>query len=217
MNVALMLLEAVILASSLSLDAFIASFAYGSDKIKIPFSSVLVIGFVCSGFLGISLFLGALVRPWLSPRISSVICFLILFTIGLIKLLDDLTKTFIRKHGALSKNIRFSLMNFKFVLNVYANPEKADADFSKSISFAEAFTLATALSLDGMAVGFGAALGNVNSAALFFSSLFTGTAAVLLGSWLGNKVADRLRINLAWLSGAILILLAFLKIKNFPG
>lgn len=214
MNVVLIFLEAFVLAASLSLDAFVASFAYGSDKIKIPFSSVLVISSVCSGFLGISLFLGALVRPWLPSGASSLICFLILFSIGLIKLLDNLAKSFIRKHGALSKNIRFSLLNFKFVLNVYANPEKADADFSKSISFGEAFTLAVALSLDGMAAGFGAALGDVNGAAVFFSSLITGTAAVVFGSWLGNKLADRLRVNVSWMSGAILILLAILKMMK---
>lgn len=211
MKIVLMILEAVILASSLSLDAFFASFAYGSNKIKIPFSSAMIINAVCSGILGISLILGSLIRPWLSPGISSCICFLILFAIGMIKLLDNITKAFIRKHGELSKDIRFSLLNFRFVLNVYADPEKADADLSKSISPAEAFSLAIALSLDGMAVGFGAALGEVNGPAVFLSSLITGAAAVLLGSLLGNKIAARLRFNVSWLSGVILIILAIRK------
>ena len=212
MKIALMILEAVILASSLSLDAFFASFAYGSNKIKIPFSSAMIINLVCAVILGISLFLGAVIRPWLSPGLSSCICFLILFLIGMIKLLDNMTKSFIRKHGDLSKDIHFSLLNFKFVLNVYADPEKADADSSKSISPAEAFSLAIALSLDGMAVGFGAALGDVNSLAVFLSSLVTGAAAVLLGSLIGNKVASRLRFNISWLSGVILTILAVLNI-----
>lgn len=212
MKIVLMILEAVILASSLSLDAFFASFAYGSNKIKIPFSSAMIINVVCGVILGISLFTGALIRPWLSPDISSCICFLILFLIGMIKLLDNITKSFIRKHGNLSKDLHFSLLNFRFVLNVYADPEKADADSSKSISPAEAFSLAIALSLDGMAVGFGAALGNVNGLAVFLSSLVTGGTAVLLGSFLGNKIASRLRFNVSWVSGVILILLAVQKI-----
>lgn len=212
MRVAMMILEAVLLASSLSLDAFLASFAYGSQKIKIPLASVLMIDLVCSGILGISLFLGNWVRPYLSPQISSVVCFLILFLIGMVKLLDNITKSLIRKHGGLSKNIRFSFCNLKFVLNVYADPEKADVDASKSLSMAEAVSLAVALSLDGMAVGFGAALGDVNSLAVFFSSLVAGAIAVLLGARVGNKLASKLRFNISWLSGAVLILLAVTKI-----
>lgn len=38
--------EAVILASALSIDAFVACFAYGSKNIKIPFTSVQVINIV---------------------------------------------------------------------------------------------------------------------------------------------------------------------------
>ncbi len=212
MHLVAMLLEAAVLASSLSLDAFIASFAYGSNKIKIPFSSVMVIDLVCGGILGASLFLGALLRPYLSPGVSNMICFLILFVIGLVKLLDNLTKALIRKHGGLSRDIQFSLCNLRFVLNVYADPEKADVDCSKSISFAEAFSLSIALSLDGMAVGFGAALGDVNSLAVFLASLLTNAGAVLLGAHIGNRIAASLRFNVAWLSGAILIVMAVLKI-----
>lgn len=212
MSVAIMIVEAAILASTLSLDAFIASFAYGSNQIKIPLPSIVVINLVCSGILGASLILGSILRPYLPPHISSLICFLILFFIGLVKLLDNITKSIIRKYGDISKNIRFSLLNFKLVLNVYANPEKADLDHSKSISSAEAFSLAVALSLDGMAVGFGAALGAVNGLALFLSSFLTDTAAILLGVYIGNKIASNLRFNISWLSGAILIVMAFTKI-----
>lgn len=207
-----MVLEAVILASSLSLDAFLASFAYGSNKIKLPLVSVMVIDFVCGGFLGFSMLLGNFVRPFLPSGISSLACFIILFAIGLVKLLDNITKSAIRRHSGISKDIHFSLMNLKFILSIYADPEKSDVDESKSISAAEAFSLAVALSLDGMAAGFGAVLGNVNGMAVFLASLATGAAAVFLGDFLGNKVADSLKFNISWLSGAVLIVMAFMKI-----
>lgn len=212
MGVAAIILEAVILASTLSLDAFIASFAYGSNKIKFPLPSIVVLNLVCSGILGIALVLGTVIRPYLSPGVSSMICFIVLLIIGLIKLLDNITKSIIRKYGDISKNIHFSLLNFKLVLSVYANPEKADVDHSKSISFQEAVSLAVALSLDGMAVGFGAALGDVNGIVLFLASLVTDTAAILLGAYIGNQMASNLRFNVSWLSGVILIVMAFLKI-----
>ncbi len=212
MNAAMMISEAVLLAAALSLDAFIASFAYGSSKIKIPLSSVLAINAVCSGILGASLFLGSVVRPYLSPDVSRILCFGILFVIGLAKLLDHITKAFIRRHSDISADIRFSVLNFKFILSVYADPEKSDVDHSKSISMTEAVSLAAALSLDGMAAGFGAALGNVSGIAVFLSSFVTDTAAVVFGSKIGNRVAGGLRFNLSWASGAVLIVMAFLKL-----
>lgn len=210
------ILEAVVLASSLSMDAFVASFAYGSNKIKIPMASVQVINIVCSGILGISILIGSFVRPYLPEWLAVAICFTILFVLGAVKLLDSVTKSIIRKHTRLNKElnkeIKFSMFNFKFILNLYADPEEADVDASKLISPAEAAALAVSLSLDGMAVGFGAAVGNVNGLAVVLASLAAGTPAVMLGSYIGNKIAGKLPFNLSWLSGIILIALAFLKL-----
>lgn len=209
---ATMILEAVVLASTLSLDAFLATFAYGSKGIKIPLSSAAVVSLVCSGVLGLSLLLGTLLRPYLAPGLSVLLSFLVLFTMGLIKLLDDLTKSLIRKHGALARDVRFSLLSFQFVLSVYADPEKADADHSQSLSPAEAASLALALSLDGLAVGFGAALGQSNLPSLLLASLLIEGVAVLLGGHVGNRLAARLQQRISWLSGVVLILLAFWKL-----
>ena len=46
-------LDAILLVTALSMDAFVASFAYGTSKIKIPFKSAIVINVVCSSILGI--------------------------------------------------------------------------------------------------------------------------------------------------------------------
>lgn len=207
----MMILEAVILASTLSVDAFIASFAYGSTKIKIQFPTVLIISLVSSGILGIFLFLGGLVRPYLPPNLSSALCFIVLFLLGMTKILDNLMKSIIRRQGKLSKNIHFSLFHLRFILNVYADPETADADCSKTISPMEACSLAIALSLDGMAAGFGAALGNVNGWSVFLASFITNAAAVTLGEALGQRASDRMGGQLSWISGAVLIVLAFSK------
>ena len=212
MHICLAILEAGVLASALSIDAFAASFAYGSNKIKIPFLSAQIINLLCSGILGLSLLVGALVKPLLPPSLTGIICFALLFVLGLIKLLDSLTKSLIRKYNSLSKELHFNLCNFRFVLSIYADPEKADRDQSKTISPAEAASLAIALSLDGLAVGFGAVMGDLNAWAVVLWSLVTNTTAILLGSWLGNKIAQKFSFNISWLSGAILIVLAFTKL-----
>lgn len=208
----LVLIEAAILASALSLDAFVSSFAYGSNKIKIPMLSVQIINLVCSSILGVSLLAGNLIRQILPEWITPFICFGILFILGITKLMDSITKSLIRKYTNISSEIKFSMFNFKFILQLYADPEKADIDNSKIISPGEAASLALALSLDGIAVGFGAAVGNINILAVFLCSLITDALAVILGSNLGNRIAKKTAFNISWLSGIILIFMAFTKL-----
>ncbi|MDA6840406.1 manganese efflux pump, partial [Escherichia coli] len=80
--------------------------------------------------------------------------------------------------------------HLNFILTVYADPEQADQDRSRLLSPAEAFSLAVALSLDGLAVGFGAALGSVGVWQSLLFSLFIGAGAVRLGAFLGNRLAS---------------------------
>lgn len=200
------------LASALSLDAFVASFAYGSKNIKIPFKSAQVINLICAGITGLALLAGSVLKSYIPGWLTVAIGFTVLFILGIVKLLDSITKSIIRKYNYINKEIKFSLFNFKFILNLYADPENADIDGSKTLSPAEAASLAIALSLDGITVGLGAAIGNINGWAVFICSLVIGIAAVLLGSFAGNKLAGKAPYNLSWISGAILIALAFSKV-----
>ena len=234
-----MIMEVIILALTLSLDAFAASFGYGCQKIKIPLLSGIVIILICTGITGISFFLGSMVD--ISQNIAGWVSFVILLTIGLIKLLDSITKSIIRKYinadakkaatslsegreihslrdgGGLGaappfkKQIKLSLFNIKFILQVYADPETADVDVSESLSTREATMLAIALSLDGLAVGFAIGLMGLSNwfiAVFLLFSLFFNSFAVLMGSWFGKKVSEHLKFNMSWVAGVILIILA---------
>jgi putative sporulation protein YtaF len=206
------IMEAAVIALVLSVDAFAAAVAYGCKKIEIPWESVLVITIICTGIVGISFFAGAFFSGHISAEVASLISFIILFLIGTAKLLDYATKELIRRYSNISKEIKLSIFNFKFVLYLYANPEAADVDVSKSISKKEAAVLALSLSLDGVAVGFGAALLGINGWAVVLFSLFTNGIGLKLGSKLGCKVAENLQFNISWVSGAILIGLAFMRL-----
>jgi len=201
------MVEAALFASTLSLDAMAAGFAYGANKTKIPIHSATIINLICSGILALSLFFGILLRPFLPQRLTVGLAFTLLFSIGIVKLLDGVMKSIIRKYS-IDKKISGSLFNINFVLQLYANPQDADIDASKSISPTEAAILAVALSLDGMAVGFGAALANVNAIAVIAWSLLSNFAFLLLGCYLGSKVAQKSTVNVSWLSGVVLIVLA---------
>ncbi len=206
------ILEPLLLIIALSTDAFVASFSYGTNKIKIPFSSVIIINIVCTVMLAISLFFGSILRPYLPEKLIKIICFIILTILGIIKLFDSSIKALIRKHKNIHKKISFSALHLKFILNVYANPEEADKDLSHTLSASEAVSLALALSLDGLAVGFGAALANINCFVAIIFSFILGMLLVMLGCFIGNKLAEKISFDLSWLSGILLIILAILKL-----
>ncbi|MDR0272017.1 MAG: manganese efflux pump [Clostridiales bacterium] len=204
------LVEAMVLASSLSVDAFTAGFAYGSKKIRIPMSSLHIINIVCCAIIGIAMFFGHLAKPFLSDGFAAAVGFTILFLMGIAKLLDGIIKACIRKHT--EKEVKFSMFDIQFILHVYANPEAADADVSKHISAGEAVALSLSLSLDGMAVGFAAVLAGINPWALLGASLFTNIAAIVLGRKIGHSLAEKLPFNISWVGGIVLIALAFSRL-----
>lgn len=203
------IIEAAVLASSLSVDALTAGFAYGSKKIRIPMASVWIINLICCSIIGAAMFLGHLILPLLSEELATGIAFAVLFTMGLIKLLDGIVKTLIRKHTGLDREFKFSVFDIQCILHLYANPEAADADVSAHLSSGEAVLLAVSLSLDGMAVGFAAILAGVNPWALMGWSLLTNFAAIMLGRKIGFSLAEKLPFNISWVGGFVLIGLAF--------
>ncbi len=205
------ILESFIFVIAISIDALIASLAYGCNKIKIPLQAMLEITLICTGILGASLLFGSLLKALIPVFLLKLISFLILFALGITRLIDDLIKRFI-EHHTVNKEIKFSLLNLNFILNIYANPIDADYDHSKTISAREAFSIAISLSIDSLAAGVGAAFGNINIAAILFFSLILSMLSIKLGEFAGNKISDKIPFRLSWLSGILLIFLAVCRL-----
>ena len=210
-NICYILLESLLLTLALSTDAFIASLSYGSNKIKIPWSSALVISSVCTGVLGVSILLGSLLKGFIPGGIFKYISFVILMLLGLVKLMDNIIKFLINRYSEYNKEIRFYMFNLKFILNIYANPSDADIDESKTLSPKEAFSLALALSLDSFAAGIGVAMGDINIVAVLAFSTFLSLKLIKLGELIGNRIRNKIPL-ISWLGGILLIVLAFLKL-----
>ena len=206
------ILPAAAIAVSISIDAFAASFAYGCKKIKIPMLSALIINLICTAAIVLSFLFGTVLIQYISEDFAAGLAFLILLILGLVKLFDSITKSIIRKHTQFNKEVNLSVFNFKLLMRLYADPEAADVDASKSISPKEAVVLAVSLSLDGLAIGLGAAMIGVNIWILIVLTLIADFAALLLGGWLGNKAASKLRFSISWLAGVILIGLAIMQL-----
>ena len=205
--------NAVLLVGALSIDAFVASFAYATSKIKIPFKSALIINVVSTTILGIALFFGSIVSRFIQSIFTTSICFTLLLMLGLAKLFDSTLKALLGTRGSLTRNYEFKVSDFRFFLKVYIDNTAADVDHSLILSPKESFSLALALSLDGLAAGFGAGLVSANFFQIILFSLIVNIVAILGGCFIGNKIAEKTELNLSWLSGVTLILLAFLKLK----
>lgn len=200
-----MIIEALLLVTALSIDTFVSSLAYGTGKIRIPFISAMIINLICSMFLAISILLGEFLEPYISGTLIKLISFWLLFSLGFIKLFNERIKRILNR-------LILKLPKFKFFISIYSHPEKADLDASKYLSTNEAIWLALTLAIDGLSVGFGAGLTNINHFLVILFSLFSDLIAIYLGSSLGNKIAKKTSLNLSWFSGLILIFLAFSKI-----
>ena len=205
------MIESLLLVSSICIDAFVASMAYGSNKIKIPIISSIVISIVGSVILGISLFIGGLIKDFLPGTLPITLSFSILMVLGIYRLFESLFKTYIQKHLNKEKSFSFRLFDFNFILQVYADETKADLDKSKELSVKESLYLAIALSFDSLAVGFGSSLAGSAYIQTILCFLI-GFLAVIVGSFIGKKLVEKSNINLSWLSGVILMVLAISKI-----
>ena len=121
-------------------------------------------------------------------------------------------KSYLKKMEDQRKKITFRYAGIDFFIDICLDETKADIDQSKTLSVREAVYLAFALSLDSLVTGFGIGLTQVNHAVVLSFSLVLHLVALLLGSLIGQKLAKRSSINISWLSGAILIVLAFIRI-----
>lgn len=206
-------MEALVLVFALSFDAFVSGFSYGTNKIRIPFRSILIIGMVCSILLGFSLMFGQFAGNFLPSELTRVFCFSILFLLALTKLFNYGIKAWIRKSHMRVPKVSFHIMDVHFLLQVYCDSTKADADCSKSLSSKEALALAIALSVDGLAAGFGAGMVEMNVIITILLSFITSIFTVFSGCFLGNRIAKKINFDFEWLSGCLLILLALSKLK----
>ena len=212
----------VILISVLAVDAFAVSLAYGASKITIPKRSVVIVSLMCSLILLASLYLGVFFRAFI--RYPELLASVILFSLGLIKVFESGIKTYIDwlfsplrlnpkgqnltpdTQGTCSKDVSFKLFDLTFLLTVYANPNRADADKSRTISPRESVALSVALSLDNFAAGIGMGL-IVPPLLAVGISLVSTPLAMFLGLYLGSKLAG-FKYDLSIVGGVVLMLVA---------
>lgn len=210
-----MILAVPLLCVACAVDCLVTGLAYGTDKIKIPLVSGLIVNIISTAMLVLSLALGSYIgryipSPWTLIFACSVLC-----AIGLYKIAKSILKTVFKNAEEPGKELKISLFSLTFFIRVCKSPTESDIDKNKILSAKEAAVLALALSLDGMAAGL--STGFVYFGAVFFLtvaafSFALGILFLYAGRFLGGKIAQKASVNLSWLSGVLLIGLAATKL-----
>lgn len=208
----LSLSKLIVLIIALSVDAFAASFAYGVDKVKIPPISAVIVTALSDFILIASLFIGNLFKAYIPASLTTLLSFLILFALGLIKLFDSTIKKKIQENRFSSRQLQLTFKNLSFILTVYAEPQEANATDVEVLSPAEALSLGLALSLDSAAAGIGAASLEFPLFLTAVISFGIGILTIFSGCRLGRFLAAKTDFNFSVIGGILLILLAFTKL-----
>lgn len=203
--------QALLFVVALSIDAFAACFVCGASRVRIPASSLFILSAVSAGTLLLSLLLGNGIGSFLSPGAASAFSFLVLFSLGFLKLFDSALKGLIRKKPFSPRKLRFSLLDLQFILTVYADPVQVNQEDKSVLSPREALPLGLALSLDSAAAGIGGA-SSLPLLATGGFALLSSLLAVSAGSLLGRRLSNRISLDLSWLCGLLLMGLALLKL-----
>lgn len=100
--------EIILLILALSVDSLAAAISYGIAKIKISLWQSVIISFVCSGFLILSVGFAAALSSYIPKTVTKIGSFLILFVIGAVKLFEKEKSETPKKLSAL-KTVLFAV------------------------------------------------------------------------------------------------------------
>lgn len=201
-----------ILVLALSTDSFVASVAYGANRLRISLAKVIAVNLICSGCLGAALLFGSVLHGLVPEAFAKGLGFSCLFFLGIIKLLDYSIKKYINNHVNVRKDLTFSISGLSIIINIYGNPMAADWDESKSLSWKETVMFSLAMSIDSLVAGSLSGFLLIPPGLAAFVSLMVGIVVMYIGLFLGHELAARKNWDLSWVSGILFLFLAFGKL-----
>lgn len=219
-----MIIQLLVLALALSIDAFGIGISYGVRKINFKISSLAIISFISLLFSSISIWFGSIIASIFSGKITSFISISILVILGLFIIKKGLEKEDNTEDISIPiidsehKNIcSFFIKSLGITINIIKTPSICDLDKSLKIDPKEAFYLGIALSLDCIATSI--AISSFKSYTFLFPIFIVifQLTFLLLGTFLGKKTIvkflDESKISI--ISGLILIIIGFLRLISY--
>lgn len=193
---------------AVTLDSLTAGLTYGTRQVRIKMFSYLILICVPALFITAANQIGSLLACLLPPQVLPWISFLLLSMLGISKLTESLIRRLSRKHPSLARNWGCKIKQINIIFTIYLSPEDANQEDLQILSAKEALLLSLALSLDSILVGMAFTAEPISWILLFLLAILFNLLFFLLGYLLGHFLCHLFQVDLSWLSGLFLLLLA---------
>jgi len=206
----------LLLGFAVSLDSFAAGVAYGLKNIRIPVTSLVIVGLVTALCTALAMLGASVLDRFIDLQLAVVAGSLLLIGLGGLSLFQEyLTKNtaFCQPDGDGSiRQLTFSLG--RLVINIMIRPETADIDLSNSISPLEAVFLGLALGIDNMVATFAASLISMLPLCTPLVMGLIQMALISVGSQsFCRLLSDSWKRRFPFLPGTILILIGLIRLR----
>lgn len=195
--------------TAISLDSMTAGFSYGAKRVHISPPALLFLACIPAVFITAAGSLSAAAGSLLPAGMFSFLSFFLLTALGSAKLLESLIRHLAKKRPSLMGNWGCRIKQVNIIFTIYLSPEEANQEDLQVLSAKEALLLSLALSLDSVLVGMAFSTADIPRLLLFISAAFFNLFLFLSGFLLGRFLSRTLHMDLSWLSGLCLLLLAY--------
>lgn len=197
---------------AVSIDSLSAGFAYGTSRVRIKVAALLLLVFIPSVCITLMTKAGSLLFSLVPAAFFSILSFIILLILGCAKLLESLIRHLSGKYSDTVGNWACKIKQVNIIFTIYFSPEDANKQDIQVLSAKEAFFLSLALSLDSILASMAFSC-QVSSMPLFFLlAVLFHFLLFMSGFLLGMLVSKKFSIDLSWLSGLFLLLLAVITL-----
>lgn len=202
------LISLLLFLTAVSVDSLTAGLTYGTQRVRISRFSYLILS--CIPALSITLAgrIGSWIFFLLPPDALPFLSFILLSLLGLSKLTESLLRRLTRRYPSLMRNWGLKIRQINIIFTVYLSPEDANQEDLQILSAREALLLALALSLDSVLASMAFSGFLLPALPLFLIASLFNLLLFTAGYLLGHLISSVLHIDLSWLSGLFLLLLA---------
>ena len=203
----------IILGAALSLDALLSGVAYGLKNIKLPWYSLAVVGaitFVCTALAMIG---AKMIDGSVDTHQATLSGAGLLMMLGLWSMVVEYLTADKEVAGQITQR-KLKISVGRLVIQIMANPVKADMDLSNEIGPGEGVFLGLALGIDNMVATFAAGLAGTIPAYAPVIMAVIQMAFIAAGRQTSSYlVSAAIKRRAPYLAGFILFLLGLLRLQ----
>ncbi len=193
---------------AVTLDSLTAGLSYGTRSVRVKACSYIILICVPALIVTAANQIGSLLASLLPSQALSWISFTLLSILGLSRLAESLIRRLAAKRPSLVRNWGCKIKQINIIFTIYLSPEDANQEDVQTLSAKEALLLSLALSLDSILVGMAFTADSIPWTLLFLCAMLFNLLFFLLGYLLGYFLRCLFHVDLSWLSGLFLLLLA---------